>query len=124
MMLACTPSTPTREPPRRTQSLEGDPTVADVDCSEVVYALTVRRGLEAWSEILAQAHELRTRSPHLDIPIDELVHFHAPVLDQGRSNVPAQSDALNVFTRHVLCDPLLNEVVTQQFLATHPEYRL
>jgi hypothetical protein len=56
--------------------------------------------------------------------IDKLVEFHAPIAGQGRPIVAADEDDLNVLTRHVLCDPLMLEVVTQQYLATHPEYRL
>jgi hypothetical protein len=95
-----------------------------VGCAEVLAAIIARRGTAVHEETVAMAVHLRAKSPHVDIPIDKLVEFHAPVLKEGRSNVPSESDDLDVLTRHVLCDPLLYEVVSQQYLATHPEYRL
>lgn len=98
--------------------------VADVDCAEVVLAIKTRRGLAAHNAAVQLATEIRAKSPHVDVPIDKLVEFHAPIAGQGRPAVAADEDDLNVLTRHVLCDPLMLEVVTQQYLATHPEYRL
>lgn len=95
-----------------------------MDCAEVLLAIKNRRGIAAHTAALQLAAEIRTKSPHVDVPIDKLVEFHAPAAGQGRSAVPAADDDLNVLTRHVLCDPLMLEVVTQQYLATHPEYRL
>jgi len=98
--------------------------VESVDCAQVLLAIKNRRGLAAHGAAVQLAAEIRGKSPHVDVPIDKLVEFHAPVVGMGRSVVPAADDDLNVLTRHVLCDPLLHEVVTQQYLATHPEYRL
>ncbi len=123
LTVSCTSGeAPVQAPERRAQGLIQ--TVADVDCAEVVLAIKNRRGFAAHQEAIALAVEIRAKSPHIDVPIDKLVEFHAPIAGQGRSVVPAADDDLNVLTRHVLCDPLMLEVVTQQYLATHPEYRL
>ncbi len=98
--------------------------VADVDCAQVLLAIKTRRGVAAHAAATQLAAEIRAKSPHIDVPIDKLVEFHAPVAGEGRPVLAADQDDLNVLTRHVLCDPLMHEVVTQQYLATHPEYRL
>ena len=98
--------------------------VESVDCGPVLLAIKARRGIAAHAAATQRAAEIRAKSPHVDVPIDKLVEFHAPIAGQGRPIVAADEDDLNVLTRHVLCDPLMLEVVTQQYLATHPEYQL
>jgi hypothetical protein len=108
---------------RQVSSVTGG-SVATVDCNEIIIAIKARRGVAAHSAALARAQAIRTDSPHLDIPIDDLVKFHAPIFGQGRGATFEQNDNLDVLTRHVLCDPLMLETVSQSYLTEHPELRL
>jgi len=98
--------------------------LAEIDCGPIVSAIKDRRGYTAHAETVAHAAALRASAPHLDIPIADLVKFYGPIAGQGRPTEWWASGNVDIFTRHLLCDPLLHEIVSQHYVAQHTELAL
>lgn len=95
-----------------------------IDCSKLEAHLRTVRGEAKHLAAIQQAQQLRNEAPHADIPLEVLTPFHAPAVGQGRIGAGEEDRRLLIFTAYTLCDPLTREIVSQHYIAQHPELRL
>lgn len=112
------------EPTQRTRGALEEVNYALIDCAKLEEHLRSVRGEPKHQLALQQAQQLRNEAPHNDIPLQVLTEFHAPAIGQGRLGNSAEDRRLLIFTAYTLCDPLTREVVSQHYIARHPELRL
>ncbi|MEZ4389563.1 MAG: hypothetical protein R3A48_00595 [Polyangiales bacterium] len=94
-----------------------------IDCQNLETQLEGLRGAAKHQAAIQRAQQLRDEAPHADIPLEVLTKFHAPVIGQGRLGPSDEDRRLLIFTAYTLCDPLTREIVSQHYIAQHPELR-